>query len=114
MHNVNQLTTIRTLQPIAPETIPYLDQSEPSELPLQKPTSKDWKSRNQKDYFEGRGRFERVSSKVLLRQSANTPLSKKKTSTVPKLIKARRMDVFIPSTLTVAVLAKILNVKLGT
>ena len=71
--------------------------------------------RNQKSYFEGRGRFERVSSKVLLQQSANTPLSKKKTtSPVPKLIKARRMDVFIPSTLSVAALATLLNVKLGT
>ena len=71
---------------------------------------------NNKDYFEGRGRFERVSSKVLLQQSANSPLSKKnkKASPVPKLIKARRMDIFIPPTLSVAALAKLLNVKLGT
>ena len=70
--------------------------------------------RNQKSYFEGRGRHERVTSKVLLQQSANAQLSKKKTSPVPKLIKARRMDVFIPSTLSVAALATLLNVKLGT
>ena len=70
--------------------------------------------RNQKSYLEGRGRFERVPSKVLQQQSANTPLSRKKASSVPKLIKARRMDVFIPSTLSVAMLAKLLNVKLGT
>lgn len=69
--------------------------------------------RNQKSYFEGRGRFERVPSKVLLQQSANSPLYKKKESTVPKLIKARRMDVFIPSTISVAALATLLNVKLG-
>ena len=69
---------------------------------------------NQKSYFESRGRFERVSSKVLLQQSANNPLSKKKARPVPKLIKARPIDLFIPSTLSVAALAKLLNVKLGT
>jgi len=68
---------------------------------------------NQKSYFEGRGRYERVSSKVLLQQSANSTIIKKKANPVPKLIKARRMDVFIPSTLSVAALAKLLNIKLG-
>jgi hypothetical protein len=70
--------------------------------------------RNQKSYFEGRGRFERPPSKLLLQQSANIPLYKKKENTVPKIIKARRMDVFIPSTISVAALATLLNVKLGT
>lgn len=61
-----------------------------------------------KGYAEGRGRFERVSK---VRQSADTLLSKQ---TSPMPIKARRMDVFIPSTLSVAALAKLLNIKLGT
>jgi hypothetical protein len=68
--------------------------------------------KNKKGLLEGRGRFERVPSKVPLQKSANTP--KKTSPAVPKLIKARRMDVFIPSTLSVATLAKLLNVKLGT
>ena len=67
--------------------------------------------RNQKDY-EGKGR-ERIASKAL-QQSANTPVPKKKASSVPKLIKARRMDIYIPSALSVAALATLLNVKLGT
>jgi hypothetical protein len=67
--------------------------------------------RNQKGY-EGRGR-ERIPSKVQ-QQSANTPVPKKKASSVPKLIKARRMDIYIPSALSVAALATLLNVKLGT
>ena len=55
-----------------------------------------------------------LPSKLLVLQSANNPLSKKKQSSVPKLFKASRMDVFIPSTISVAALAKLLNVKLGT
>ena len=82
--------------------------------PDDKLANKRLRSRNQKSYFEGRGRFERVPSKLLAQQSANNPLSKKKEATVPKLLKASRMDVFIPSTISVAALATLLNVKLGT
>ena len=47
-------------------------------------------------------------------QSANNPLAKKKKeSMVLKLIKANRMDVFIPFTISVAALATLLNVKLA-
>ena len=101
-----------------PSSKVWKPRSEPP--PIRTPTSKVWKPRpepplrtNQKSYLEGRGR-EHVPSKVLLQQSANTPLSIKKASLVPKLVKARRMDVFIPSTLSVAALAKLLNIKLGT
>ena len=41
-NNVNQLIITYTLQPSAPDTVTYLDNSEPSELPLPTPTRKDW------------------------------------------------------------------------
>ena len=119
-----RLASTHTLQPRAPNTISYLGKPKPSELPpLQTHAPKAWKPRpesrplrtNQKSDLEGGGRFKHVPSKVRLQQSANTPLSGKKASLVPELIKARRRtDVFIPSTLSVATLAKLLNVKLGT
>ena len=40
--NVNQLIITHTLQPSAPDTVSYLDKSEPSEPPLPTPTRKDW------------------------------------------------------------------------
>ena len=88
--------------------------TDPADKPLRPKRTDTHRRSNQKAYLEGKGRFECVSSKVFLQQSANAPLSKKKTTAVPKLIKARRMDVFIPSTLSVAALAKLLDVKLGT
>ena len=91
-----------------------LDTEDPDDEFVDKRLRPDAHRRNQKGYFEGKGRFERVSSKVLLLQSANNLISKKKASSVPKLIEARRMDVFIPSTISVATLATLLNVKLGT
>ena len=113
------LAITHTLQPRTPDTISYLDKWKPRGPP---PSPKVWKPRpeppplrtNQKSYLEGRGRFEHIPSKVLLQKSATTPLSREKASLVPKLTKARRTDVFIPSTLSVATLAKLLNVKLGT
>ena len=100
-----------------PQTSPRLEfnslVTDPDDEFADKRLRPDAHRRNQKSYLEGRGRFERVSKSLLL-QSANALLSQKKASTVPKLIKARRMDVFIPSTISVAALATLLNVKLGT
>ena len=106
-----------TRQPQTPPSLefrPSLDTDTNDEFADKRLRSDSYR-RNQKSYFEGRGRFERVPSKLLMLQSANNPLAKKKKeSTVPKLIKANRMDVFIPSTISVAALATLLNVKLGT
>ena len=42
MPNVDQLIITHTLQASAPDTVSYLDNSEPSEPPLSTPTRKDW------------------------------------------------------------------------
>ena len=42
MLNNNQLIITHILQPSAPDTVSYLDNSEPSEPPLPTPTRKDW------------------------------------------------------------------------